>query len=321
MDLVCKKTTELSPAELQAIVTLFNKVFRQERTLSILLNQYTQNAFGTSYHTLMYDDGILVGHVAGLPGYYWIHNKKLKAVNPIDLMIEEGHRGLQGFLFLIKKAWNYYREQGVQIIYHLPNNHSHPLFIQLKCSRSIGNLYTYALPYRIGGVVPRMKLFNFLSKAFCRAWVLLPRLFGSNRPIDFGVRRDYDSFMPSRYNRLDGNYSFGEVKDTKFAYKIMTYEGKRAAFLIDVLGKSQKAFCRAVHYLLKNESKHFDLILYVGYLPFFNPGLIRIPHRFEPKNFHFDGLLLDENGLTEEDKEAFYDIDHWDINLSDDDII
>lgn len=321
MELVCKKTIDLSIEEKQAIVDLFNVVFHQERTVEILTNQYTQNAFGTCYHTLMYDGEKLVGHITGLPGFYWVNGKKLKAVNPIDLMIDEKYRGLQGFMFLVKKAWGYYKEQGVQIIFNLPNNNSHPLFIKLKCTKNIGRLYTYVLPYRIGGIVKGLSFLNFLSIIFCKAWVLISRICSSSKILDFKVQRDYNSFFSTRYKRSDGDYSLGQLNSTQFVYKLMTYEGKRTAFIIDIQEKSQQAYCEAVQYLLSHENKRFDLILYVGNLPFFNPGLIRVPHRFEPKNFNFDGAILEKGVLTTSEEIVFFDISSWDINLADDDVI
>lgn len=321
MEFVCKKTTELANSEKQEIVSLFIEVFKQERTVAILENQYTNNAFGTCYHTLMYDNGILVGHMTGLPGYYMLNGKKLKAVNPIDLMIDEKHRGLQGFMFLVKKSWGYYKEQGVQLIFNLPNNNSHPLFIKLKCTQNIGSLYTYCMPYRIGGLVKKLSFLNIFSIAFCKMWVFFSGIFASREGLQFKVQRDYASFMPTRYKRFDGKYSIGELNGTRFVYKVKYHEGKRTAFIIDVIGKSQKGFCDAVKYLIRHESKNFDIILYVGYLPFANPGMIRIPHKYEPKNFNFDGIVLGTNELSKEDIEAYYDINSWDINLSDDDVI
>lgn len=321
MEFVNKKTTELNETELHDIVTLFNSVFHQERTVGILLNQYTQNPFGTCYHTMMYENNVLVGHITGLPGYYNLNGKRMIAVNPIDLMIDEKHRGLQGFMFLVKKAWGYYKEQGVQLIYNLPNNNSHPLFIKLKCTQIIGNLYTYVLPFRIGGIIKNLKALNILSISFSWVWVSVTSWFSSKKKLHFNVQRDYETFLQKRYKRSDGQYSFGDICGNKFVYKIMNYEGKRTAFIIDIFEKSQKAFCGAVKFLLKNESESFDLILYVGYLPFSNIGLIRVPHKLEPKNFNFDGTILNKEGLTDDDIRVFYDINSWDINLSDDDII
>lgn len=321
MDFVNKKTTELTLDELNQISALFENVFEQERSAEVFKNQYINNAFGTSYHTLMYENNVLVGHNAGIPGYFILNGKKLPALNNVDLMIRKDCRGIQGFMFLMKKAWIYYKEQGIQLIYSVPNNNSHPLLVKLKFVKDLANLYTYCLPYRIGGVKSALRSANILSKAFCYCWVFLTGLFASKKVLNFGVHRDYESFLKTRWNRSDGKYSFGEVDGVTFVYKIMEYESIRTAFLIDVYEKSQKSFNNAVKYLLKYESKNFDLILHVGYLPFINPGLVRVPHKFEPKNFNFVAQILNDEGMNERDKSNYMDIKNWDINLSDDDII
>lgn len=321
MEFVNKKTTELTQKELDDISALFENVFEQERSAEVFINQYVNNVFGTSYHTLMYEDGVLVGHNAGTPGYFNLNGKKLATLNNVDLMIRKDCRGIQGFMFMMKKAWTYYKQQGIQLIYSVPNNNSHPLLVKLKFVKDLANLYTYCLPYRIGGVKPALKFANIFSKLFCYGWVYLTGLFVSSRKLTFGVQRDYESFLKTRWNRSDGRYSFAEVNGTTMVYKIMTYEGIRSAFIIDIYEKSQRNFFEGVKYLLKHENKNFDLILYVGYLPFANPGMVRVPHKYEPKNFNFVATVLNDEGLSEEDIAGYMNIQNWDINLADDDII
>lgn len=321
MEFVNKKTTELTQKELDDISALFENVFEQERSAEVFRNQYVNNVFGTSYHTLMYEDGVLVGHNAGTPGYFNLNGKKLATLNNVDLMIRKDCRGIQGFMFMMKKAWTYYKQQGIQLIYSVPNNNSHPLLVKLKFVKDLANLYTYCLPYRIGGVKPALKFANIFSKLFCYGWVYLTGLFVSSRKLTFGVQRDYESFLKTRWNRSDGRYSFAEVNGTTMVYKIMTYEGIRSAFIIDIYEKSQRNFLEGVKYLLKHENKNFDLILYVGYLPFANPGMVRVPHKYEPKNFNFVATVLNDEGLSEEDIADYMNIQNWDINLADDDII
>ena len=321
MEFVNKKTTELSQKELNDISVLFENVFEQERSAEVFKNQYVNNAFGTSYHTLMYEDGELVGHNAGTPGFFNLNGKRLAALNNVDLMIRKDCRGIQGFMYMMKKAWAYYKHQGIQLIYSIPNNNSHPLLVKLKFVKDLDSLYTYCLPYRIGGVKPALKFANIFSKLFCYGWVHLTGIFASNEKLKFGVQRDYETFLKTRWSRSDGKYSFAKVSGTTMGYKIMEYEGIRTAFLIDIYEKSQKNFFAAMKYLLENESKNFDLILYVGYLPFVNPGMVRVPHKFEPKNFNFVAQVLNNEGLTEKDVTDYMNINNWDINLSDDDII
>ena len=56
-----KKTTELSKGELQQILDGFNITFSLDRPLEVMINQYVQNAFGYSWHNVVYDDDKVVG--------------------------------------------------------------------------------------------------------------------------------------------------------------------------------------------------------------------------------------------------------------------
>ena len=116
---------------------------------------------------------------------------------------------------------------------------------------------------------------------------------------------------------MDGNYSKVSLPALDFVYKVEDYEGIRAAFLIDVEQKSAKNFCRAARYIWKYEKKNCDIVLYVGVLPFKNTGFIKIPRKYEPKKFNFTAIL-NSNILG---KKEFYDINSWDVNLSNYDLL
>ena len=97
----------------------------------------------------------------------------------------------------------------------------------------------------------------------------------------------------------------------------MPFKGVRAAFLIDVTGKSAKHFNKAVKYIIKHNSEDFDVILYVGNLYFKNSGLIKVPEKFAPKHFHFIMRLFDKSF----NDEITTDIRSWDVNLATYDVI
>lgn len=101
-------------------------------------------------------------------------------------------------------------------------------------------------------------------------------------------------------------------------YRIKEHEGIKTAFILDLPEKSSRSFVNAVRYLLKYHSKEFDIILYVGELPFKVTGLIRVPRRLEPKNFNMTGNILDKNVL---DPLLIYDLRNWDTNLSNYDLV
>ena len=116
---------------------------------------------------------------------------------------------------------------------------------------------------------------------------------------------------------MDGNYSIVHLPDLDFVYKVEDYEGTRAAFLIDVTQKSAKNFCKAAKYIWKQEKKNCDIVLYVGVLPFGCTGFIKIPRKYEPKKFNFTAVL----NSTIINKKEFNDINNWDMNLSNYDLI
>ena len=63
---IVKKTTELTVAEKEQILNLFNTVFERERPLQEYENQNIQNPMGYSYHTLFIVDDKIVGHNSGV---------------------------------------------------------------------------------------------------------------------------------------------------------------------------------------------------------------------------------------------------------------
>jgi len=148
---------------------------------------------------------------------------------------------------------------------------------------------------------------------FCRTWLEVASLFASSEVKPYRIEKDLESYNVTRYKRSDGKYSFGDG----FVYKIMEYEGIRTVFLIDVFEKSAKNFCRAVKYIIKHEGCNFDILLYPGHLRFAHSGMIKIPHKYEPKRFVLTGKLLDKSF----EFEGFWDINNWDTNLSNYDLI
>ena len=58
----------------------------------------------------------------------------------------------------------------------------------------------------------------------------------------------------------------------------------------------------SVKYILKNEKKNFDLLMFVGHLPkgVNHMGLIKVPHSYEPKHFYMTGKIIDKGILNDE---------------------
>lgn len=312
-----KKTTELSDTELQQILDGFNKVFCLDRPLNVMVNQYVNNPFGYSWHNVVYDDDRVIGHICAIPNYYWCNGEKVIFVDGVDAFIYKEYRDGEIFLNQLQSYFGHMKKIGVKLMLGFPDAKVMKLYAKTKVYTKIGEMQTYILPYRIGGIKASLKVFNWASEAFAWSYVWLTGLFASKDIAQFKIEKDTESFNATRYKRMDGNYQIVREGNLEFFYKVMPFKGVRAAFLIDVTGKSAKHFNQAVKYILKHDRKDFDLILYVGNLYFRNSGLIKVPQRFAPKQFNFIIKFFDKSYNNDMVK----DIKNWDVNLASYDVI
>ncbi|GHV07701.1 hypothetical protein FACS189485_18400 [Spirochaetia bacterium] len=318
MVFVVKKTIELTEYEQGSILTLFNVIFKKERTILEFHNQFTNNVFGYSYHAMILDENRIVGHFAYIPAYYNVNAKRYLSAVSADAMVDEKYRGFINFYSMIVTLHKYLETEGIVFVHAFPNDNSYPVFIKGKLMGDIGRLTTYCLPYRIGGIKPGLKALNWLSIIFVRLYVFLVSLIAGKKIYRLPIEKEVETYNATRYKRLDGNYNMANFKGSEFVYKIMDYEGIRSAFLIDIFEKSATNFNKAVQYIIKNHGKEFDILLYVGYLPFRCHGLIKVPQKLAPKNFNFIGEILKNDEI---DKDLFFNINNWDVNLSNYDLL
>jgi hypothetical protein len=318
MKFIVKKTTELTDNECMEILYLFNDIFHECRTLTEFQNQYKHNVLGFAYHSLIIDEGKIVGSNAFVPGYYLVDKEKHLFVVSIDTMIHKSHRGIENFYDLIYTAYKRMSDDGVTFVMGFPNDNSYPVYTATNLMPEIGRMDTYCLPVHIGGVKKSFSFLNPFTAIFCRCWLWVSSIFASDKVHTFRVHKENESYNKTRYKRMDGDYTKVNLPDLEFFYKVKMIEGIRTATLIDVTQKSSKNFCKAVRYIVNSEKRNFDLLLYVGRLPFRFAGMIKVPHKFEPKKFYFNGKWIVSNA---KDLKTVCNIDDWDLNLSDFDII
>ena len=312
-----KKTTELSREDLEQIRKGFNDTFSLDRPFDVFMNQYVQNAFGYSWHNVVYDDDKVVGHICAVPSYYWCNGEKVVFVDGVDAFILKEYRDGEIFLEQLQSYFGHMKEVGAKLMVGFPDAKVMKLYAKTKVYKKIGEMQTYILPYRVGGIKPSLKLFNWASEAFAWCYVGLTGLFASKEVTKFKIEKDTESFNATRYKRMDGDYQIVKNGDVEFFYKCMPFKGVRAAFLIDVTGKSAKHFNQAVKYILKHNRNEFDIILYVGNLYFKNSGLLKVPAKLAPKQFNFIVKIFDKVF----NNDVVMDIRNWDVNLATYDVI
>lgn len=319
MDYVIKKTTELTQEELSSLQGCFVEVFERERSLTEIYNQYVNTPMGYSLHSLCIDNGQVVAPHTAFPSYYWVNDQRVKVYITGDTMVRKRYRDGVVFLDITMGLDAHMKKEGYSFIFGFPNENTYALNKRTKMSIEIGCLGTYILPYRIGRIKKRFGVFNPFSILFCNIWLSFSSWIASNIVSTPMIHKDEATYNPPRYKRLDGNYQYVKIDGSEFYYKIKTQEGIRTAFLIDVVGKSEKSFCCAAKYIIKHEKDNFDLLMFVGHPPkgIRRIGFVKIPRKYVPKHFYMTGKVYDKNL----DAQQIYNIDNWDVNLSDYDII
>lgn len=314
MNLIVKKTTELTTEEILRLVDVFNIVFDAKRTQEIFLHQFLNTPMGYSIHVLMYKDDVIVGSQTYLPFYANVDGVKHKFATGGDSMIMKKYRDFEDYFDMLRHGTKYLIDDGYDALMGYPNELNYKILSKGRMAKTIGMMHTYCLPYRIGAIKKGFRYFNWLSKLSCWIWLSCSSIFASSKVSTFKISKDIESYNKCRYKRNDGIYNVQE----NFAYKIMNYEGIRTAFLIDVFKKSPRNYCRALSYILKHDASNFDILLYPGHLPFKITGMMKVPRRLEPKPFYMTGAVLNKKEISVDD---FFRIENWDTNLSNYDLI
>ena len=319
MDFIVKKTTELSEIERQGLLDCFNDVFERERSLEEMLNQYLNTPMGYCIHSLCIDEERIVAAHTAFPSYYWVGERKVKAYVTGDTMVRKDYRDGAVFLDIMTGLTSFMKNNNYTFVFGFPNDNSYAVNKKGKLGVEFGKLDVYIMLYRIGGVKKALFWLNPLSTLFSYLWLAVSRVGAKTEISKPYIHKDDETYNPTRYKRMDGNYNHVKLDDFEFYYKIKLQEGVRTAFLIDVVGKSERRFQKAVKYIVRVEKNKFDLLMYIGHLPtdVKRIGLIKIPHKFEPKHFYMTGKVCDKSL----DKKLIYEIKNWDVNMSDYDLL
>ncbi|HEX7869162.1 MAG TPA: GNAT family N-acetyltransferase, partial [Chryseobacterium sp.] len=170
MTVIYKKTTELSDVEIQNICDVFSQVFPEHsRSVSDFKNEFLNTDFGYSFHGLLMDGEKIVGSQSYIPFVYLVDGTEKEAGLSVDTMILKEYRNFDNIFDLLSKGHKMLKESGFSFVFGFPNDNAYPLLIKGLREKDIGDLSTYILPYRIGGIKEKLKSFNFISKMFSAA--------------------------------------------------------------------------------------------------------------------------------------------------------
>jgi len=319
MDIVLKKTSELSLVEIEQICHVFRDVFLgHDKSVTQFKNEFSNTELGFSYHILLLHEGVIVGAQSYIPFTYLVGGEKFIFALSVDTMIAEEFRNFDCIFDMWSIGREALKKEGVAFLFGFPNENAYPLLIKALGAKEIGNLVTYVLPYKVGAYFPKLKCLNFFSKLSCRLLLGFSNFSRNNNAHGYLIKKDRETFDKYRYKWFDGKYNIEVRKDFSFVYKIAKYNGIRTAFLMDVYPLTPRYFDAAVRIMFSRSHSDFEVALYVGYLHFLPFSMIKVPKKYEPKTFHFVGEILDKGSL---DANVLFNIHNWDVNLSNYDLL
>lgn len=317
MDVICKRTDEITDEEIIKIYHLFDEVFEQKRDVLSFREEYENTVLGYSYHSMLLFEGEIVGFHSCLPFYYLDSGKRFIAGLGIDTMVKKEHRDFFGVRDMFEACVKRMKDEGCVLRIGFPNDNSYPVLKKGLKYKDVGKMTTYFLPIRISGIKPSLRILNPFSRFASWCLIQLSKLSLNSQVYKFRYEKERESFDRVRYQWFDGQYQVVEVDGVVAHYKIQLHEGAKTLFILDIYPMSKKMFEKIVRRIYKKERKSIDLIIYVGHLPFVPISLIKIPHKYEPKHFNFTCKVL-EKGYFDD---SIYDINSWDVNLSNYDLL
>lgn len=321
MELLVKKTNELSAAEISAYCDCFERVFRRVKDPNTFQTEFDNSSIGYSIHSLLIeDDGRIVGGYTAIPILYEVNGEDMLFAFGVDLMVDEGYRDdVSNLLKIIKANDKAMKELGVKCFYGFPNDNSYKVNLAFIRMKDVCSLNTYILPWKIGAVKPSLKFLNPFSFIFAKILILFSKMSGDKKVIDNVIHKQQPEFDKCRYLWFkSGEYCHYKDEDMTCHWKIINFDGTDAAFLMDVYPMSKSNFEKAVRIAYRDCKDKVGLLLYVGYLPFKPCSMVRVPMKFAPKNFHFVAKILDKSALS---SEMVFNGCNWDVNLASYDLL
>jgi hypothetical protein len=313
MEIILKRTNELSEVEISGICSLYKKVMKAEKTVDFFKNQFMENEQGYSYHSLVFSENNLVGSWSFIPVKFSFFGTVTHFALSVDTMIDrEFKNSLAAISKMADLACKAIRADGIPAIYGFPNDNFFNMVKVLLKWKFIGKLDFYVLPMNLKAVSKKL----FFLDPFVRiyAWFLNKISRTSSDKGDAAslpIEKVNDAVF-NRY-RYFGNYqTVSPGGKMVFTYIVGEYEGSRTCYLIDVDPGTKENIANAVKHIYLNHKKEIDILIYLSNRRTKPINLIRVPAKYEPKKVNLCGIIL----MPEKIDKRFYEIENWNANLS-----
>jgi hypothetical protein len=318
IEFTAKTTGELTASEIEQVRELFEEVYRKPFPEDVLHRKYAGSCLGNSFHSLMKDGGRIVGAFSAIPVRYRFFGEPVLFAPTADLMIAKPYRGpVRRLQRLGQGLFDLLRDAGVAFVFACLREEMKMVHEAASRWRTVGKVFYYVAPFRLPYCAP--------AGALARLALRLAPGGGDAREGKWPIEKINDaefaryrySVFPAPYQTLALGAGAGAVYTTELYYPLEGVpQGIRLGLLLDVWPLERATFDRAVGEIRRREPRlHF--LAYQGRLPFRPREMFRVPARFEKKAWFVAGRILRDDLVDD----RIFDISHWNINLSNGDLV
>ena len=316
MEIKVKTSLELSQEEWESYVVGFNQVFSKSHSVDMFLHKYLNTIDSFSYHSLLYNEGNIVGGCTVIPFNYVIKGQLVRVGLAVDVFICEKFRiDIFALLKLYKKIKEKLINHNISIVVAVPNDVSYRYWKSVVKWKDIGQLNYYVYPLNFGNLVNKYPPFlNFVSRSCLSFFLLLFRYYNiTQKRVPIFISRNDEVIYKHRYT-IEHKLFTGD--DYFASYRLIDENGIKACYLIDFynLSNGLKDFQSIRKFIIHvRKTEHVDVIIFVGILSFFQCLLFKVPRKFEPKHLYFTIDILIPNIIKDDD--LIYNVNNWDFGL------
>lgn len=313
-----RRTADLSPEERLRLCALFEEVFHKSCPESVFLRKYAAAWLGSSFHALARRDGRIAGAYSAIVVRYRFFDRDLLFAIPADLMIEKAFRGnMRAVVDLSNALYGALAKAGVACMAGSLRDEMAQFHERIGNWKIIGEMPYYVAPLRgphVPGAAALMRgLVRIVNLAGERPACRTPAIY----KVDDSAFRAYRyGIFPTEYRKISARAGEG-IYTGRLFYEIPDVpRGVRFSLLVDVNPLTPAAFEGVVRAIRRKEPE-IDYLAYQGTLSFRPKTMWRVAPRFARPHWRACVRVLRPEMVDE----RIYDIDNWNLNLSNGDIV
>jgi Acetyltransferase (GNAT) domain len=306
-----RTTNELKPFEITALAQLFEVVFGKRCPEDLFVRKFARSPMGHGIHSLMFLNGELIGAFSAIPVRYRFFGNTLTFAITADLMIQPKHRGpVSRVQKLANGLYDALTREGVAFVFCCLRDQVFQLHHALSGWQAIGKVSYYAAPS------------NVVARSAVRAW---NRRAPQPPDLPYEIAKIADTvftdwrygIFPTRYTTVNLSGGATAIYAIDLYYPITGIPRQlRTGILIDVSPLNKVNFDAAVRQIREQEPR-LKVLAYQGYLRFQPSDIIRIPAKYEKQPWTLGGKIL----IPEQLDVRIFDLNNWNINLSNGDLV